>query len=88
MAVVLSRATLAFKVGGTMNPKRRPNHKLYLEVLRRLTPEQKLLKVFELSAFAKRLFIHGLRKQFPEASPEEFRKILLVRLKKCHNRNY
>ena len=45
--------------GAPVNPKKRPNHKLYLEVLRRLSPEQKLLKVFELSAFAKALFIEG-----------------------------
>ncbi len=71
-----------------MNPKPRPNHRLYLEVLRKLSPEQKLRKVFELSEFAKRLFIHGLRNRFPSASDEEFQRILLSRLAKCHNRNY
>jgi hypothetical protein len=71
-----------------VNLKRRPNHKLYLEVLRRLSPEQRLLKAFELSAFAKALFIEGLRKRFPDVTAEEFKKILLARLAKCHNRNY
>jgi hypothetical protein len=71
-----------------MNPKKRPNHQRYLQVLKTLTPEQRLLKAFELSAFAKALFIEGLRKRFPDASPEEFRRILLARLEKCHNRNY
>ena len=71
-----------------MDPKPRPNHKLYLQVLRKMTPEQKLAKVFELSAFAKSLFVHGLRKRFPNATEEEFHKILLARLEKCHNRNY
>jgi hypothetical protein len=70
------------------DPKPRPNHQLYLETLRRLTPEQRLLKAFELSAFAKQLFIHGLRQRFPDASEEEFRTILLSRLAECHNRNY
>jgi hypothetical protein len=71
-----------------MDPKPRPNHQRYIEVLRKMTPEQKLAKVFELSAFNKALFIHGLRKRFPNASEEEFRIILLDRLEKCHNRNY
>lgn len=71
-----------------MNPKERPNHQRYLQVLRSMTPEQRLLKAFELSAFAKELFIHGLRQRFPDASANEFQKILLARLEKCHNRNY
>ncbi len=70
------------------NPKKRPNHRRYLEVLRRMTPEQRLAKAFELSAFAKALFLHGLRKRYPTATEEEFRKILLGRLAKCHNKNY
>jgi hypothetical protein len=71
-----------------MNPKARPNHKLYVQALRNLSAEQKLAKVFELSAFARNLFVHGLRKRLPHASEEEFRRILLARLDKCHNRNY
>jgi hypothetical protein len=71
-----------------MDPKPRLNHAQYLEVLRRMTPEQKLRKVWELSAFAKKLFIHGLRQRYPDATPEEFHKILLERLALCHNRNY
>lgn len=71
-----------------MNPKQRPNHQHYLQVLRKMTPEQKLAKVFELSAFARNLFAHGLRERFPSATEEEFKKILLTRLAKCHNQNY
>jgi hypothetical protein len=71
-----------------MNPKKRPNHQRYLQVLRSMTPEQRLLKAFELSAFTKSLFIEGLRKRFPDATPEEFHRIFLARLEKCHNRNY
>jgi hypothetical protein len=73
---------------GPMNPKRRPNHQRYLEVLRALTPEQRLQKAFELSAFTKALFREGLRKRFADASETEFQQILLARLAKCHNRNY
>lgn len=71
-----------------MNLKTRPNHKLYIQTLRRMSPEQRLLKAFELSDYTRRLFIHGLRKRFPNLEGEEFRRVLLERLKKCHNRNY
>ena len=69
-------------------PKLRPNHRLYLEVLHRMSVEDRLGKAFELSDFAKRLFIHGLRNRFPSLSEEEFHRLLLDRLEKCHNRNY
>ena len=71
-----------------MDLKERPNHKKYIEALRRMSPEQRLLKAFELSEFSKQLFIHGLRKRFPDLPEDEFRKLLLERLDKCHNRNY
>ena len=71
-----------------MNPKPDPNGKIYLEVLRRMTPEQRLLKAFELSEFTRLLLLHDLRRRFPDASEEEFRKILLERLAKCFNLNY
>ncbi|GAK51259.1 hypothetical protein U14_02502 [Candidatus Moduliflexus flocculans] len=72
----------------TRDIKPRPNHREYIRILRRLTPQQRLTKAFELSEFTKQLFIHGLRKRFPNLSEEEFRKLLLERLDKCHNRNY
>lgn len=71
-----------------MNSKNRPNHKLYIQVLRKMSPEKRLLKAFELSEFARQLFIHGLRKRFPDLEDGEFKKLLLGRLDKCHNRNY
>lgn len=71
-----------------MNPKPRPNHQKYLEVLRRMTPEQRLLKAFELSRMSRELFLAGLRKRFPDLSDEELRRLYLKRIAKCHNRNY
>lgn len=71
-----------------MDIKENPNHKIYLQVLRQMSPEKRLLKAFELSEFANKLFIQGLHKRFPNISDEEFEKILLERLDKCHNRNY
>ena len=71
-----------------MDPKPRPNHDRYIEVLRNMTPEQRLRKAFELTDFAKQLFLHGLRKRFPQATEEEFHRIMLDQLETCHNRNY
>jgi hypothetical protein len=71
-----------------MDPKERPNHARYIEILRRMTPEQRLLKAFELSEFSKALFVEGLRKRHPELSEEAFHRLLLERLEKCHNQNY
>jgi len=71
-----------------VDPKPRPNHKLYLETLRRMSPAQRLEKAFELSEFSKQLFICGLRKRFPDLASDEFHRLLLDRLAKCHNRNY
>ena len=53
-----------------------------------MTPEQRLLKAFELSDFSKKLFIEGLHKRFPDLKGKEFKKLLLRRLDKCHNWNY
>jgi hypothetical protein len=71
-----------------MDPKPRPNREAYLSVLRAMTPEQRLQKAFEMSAFTKRLFKDGLRRRFPELSDEQLHQLFLDRLAKCHNRNY
>jgi hypothetical protein len=71
-----------------MFEKPRPNRRQYIEVLRRMTPQQRLGKAFELSELTKRLFRQGLKKQFPELSEEDFHRLYLERLAKCHNRNY
>jgi hypothetical protein len=70
------------------NIKERPNHRIYIEALRRMTPEERLLKAFELSEFAKELFLAGLRSRFPDLPDERIKKIYLERIDKCHNRNY
>jgi hypothetical protein len=70
------------------DPKLRPNHKLYIEVLRRMTPEQRLRKSFELTKFARQIFIAGLRQRHPDLPEAEFRQLVLEHLRRCHNRNY
>ncbi len=71
-----------------MDIKPRPNHKRYIEILRSMTPEQRLQKAFEMSAFGKALFKKGLRERFPDLSEAEFHQLYLDRLAKCHNKNY
>jgi hypothetical protein len=63
-------------------------HEVYIQVLRNIGPEKRLLKAFELSDLTKQLFIHGLHKLYPDANEEEFKKILTEKLNKCHNLNY
>lgn len=68
--------------------KPQPNHRIYIETLRRMTPEQRLLKAFGLTEFANELFRAGLRRRFPNATAEELEAIFRKRLEKCHNRNW
>jgi hypothetical protein len=68
--------------------KQRPNHARYLQVLRAMSPAQRLEKAFELSADAKRLFLAGLRARFPHLGAKDLHRLALERLAKCHNRNY
>lgn len=71
-----------------MNLKTNPNHKIYIETLRKMTPEQRYAKSIELTKMTKELFLHGLRKRYPDKSESEIKKIYLSRISKCYNRNY
>ncbi|MFH1423138.1 MAG: hypothetical protein ABIH42_10555 [Planctomycetota bacterium] len=71
-----------------MNFEGKNAHRIYIQALRKMSPEAKLMKAFELSQFSKDLFMCGLRKRFPGLTEEEIHKIYLKRLEKCHNRNY
>src|SRR5665647_2170996 len=53
-----------------MDPKPRPNHQLYLEALRRLTPEQRLLKAFELTELSRELLRAGVGEALPQAGAQ------------------
>jgi hypothetical protein len=63
-----------------------PSHQRYIETLRRMTPEQRLRKAFELYEFGRALFRHGLRKLYPDLSPVSFEALVRERLERCHNR--
>ena len=71
-----------------MDPKPRPNQSLYLQVMRRMTPEQRLLKAIQLSEFNKQVFREGLRQRHPDLDETEFHQLFLKHYEKCHNRNY
>jgi hypothetical protein len=53
-----------------------------------MTPAQRLAKAMELSEFGKRLFLHGLRRRFPEADERQLHTLYLKRIARCRNRNY
>ena len=53
-----------------------------------MSPEERLLKAFELTEFSRALFLQGLRERFPDMNEDEIKRIYLDRLAKCHNRNY
>lgn len=65
-----------------------PNRARYLDVLRRMTPEQRLMKAIELTELGRTLLREGLRSRFPEASAEELKRLYFERLDRCRNRNY
>jgi hypothetical protein len=69
-----------------MDRKPQPNRQIYVAALRQMTPEQRLLKAFELGDFSRDLLRDGLRHRFPNATEDELHAIYLERLDKCHNR--
>ncbi len=71
-----------------MDLQSNPQRRRYMDVLRRMTPAQRLAKTMELSDLGKRLFLHGLRRRFPKADDRQLHALYLQRIAQCHNRNY
>lgn len=71
-----------------MNIKPDPNHEIYMQSLKRMTPEQRLLKAIELSELTKKLFLYGLKKRFPQKSDNEIMEIYIERVLLCNRHNY
>ena len=63
-----------------MDIKKRPNHKRYIQILRNMTPEERLMQAFELTEFARELFREGLRIRFPDMPEDELQKLYLESL--------
>lgn len=59
-----------------------------LQVLRAMTPEQRLLQALQLSEWTRQIFRQGLRHAHPDLPEEEFQRLYLRRIALCHNRNY
>ena len=71
-----------------MDPKPRPHDRLYIQILRSMTPGQRLAKAFELGMMGRELLRAGLRLRHPGATEEEIRALELQEVARCHNRNY
>jgi hypothetical protein len=71
-----------------MQLKLQSNRQRYLQLLRGMTPAQRLAKAMELSELGKRLLLHGLRRRFPDADERRLHALYLARIARCHNRNY
>ena len=71
-----------------MDPKKQPNHALYLQILRRMTPEEKILKVFDLNSTGRELLAAGIRHSHPDITEAEVQAAVRRRLDTCHNQNY
>ena len=69
-----------------MDIKPRPNHALYIESLRRMSPAQRLAKTFELTEFSRELLHNGFRKHHPGFTEEDLRAVLAQRLTRRHMR--
>jgi hypothetical protein len=56
--------------------------------MQKMTPEQKVAKVIELTELSRNLMKEGLKIQFPNKTETEIHQLYLDRLKQCHNSNY
>jgi len=65
-----------------------PNKQRYQQILKAMSPEEKIIKVFELSELADAAFKAGLRSRHTNMPDEEFHQVYLERRSKCHNQNY
>jgi hypothetical protein len=71
-----------------MDTKPQPNRKRYVEILRTLTPEERVVQAFALTELVREALKSGLRRRFPEMTDAELHLLYLSRLETCHNRNY
>lgn len=70
-----------------LDHKPTPNRELYLEVLRRMSPVDRLRKACELSDETRRLFKIGLAHRFPELSEAELHELYLEKMFGWHKPN-
>jgi hypothetical protein len=66
--------------------KPEPNRRIYIETLRRMTPEQRLAKAVELSEMTREALRAGLAERHPDATPEDLTAMVTERLERCRRR--
>ena len=64
-----------------------PNRKQYVEILRKMTGEQRMRIAFELFEMAKHVMIEGMKAQNPDIKAEEIQQEVVRRMMRCHRRN-
>jgi len=64
-----------------------PNRKQYVEILRKMTGEERMRISFELFEMAKDIMIEGMRAQNPDIKAEEIQQEVVRRMMRCHRRN-
>ncbi len=69
-----------------MRLKQQPNRRIYIDTLRRMSPEERLAKAFELSEMTHEALRVGLQQRHPDATPEEIATLFRERLERCRNR--
>lgn len=70
-----------------MESKSMPNRQRYMEALRRMSPEQRLAKAFELSEMSNDAARAGIEQMYPQATDRERHALLIERLERCRSRN-
>ncbi|MDR2671833.1 MAG: hypothetical protein LBC35_00755 [Coriobacteriales bacterium] len=65
-----------------------PNKQKYHQILKTMSPQDRLMKAFELSDLANAAFKVGLKDRYPHATDAELDRLYLEKRSKCHNRNY
>jgi hypothetical protein len=82
MGILLTPATRSEVMGKT-----RANRRLYIEILKGMTPEQRLRKSFELTAMARQVLRAGLKHRNPELTTLDLDTLVRERVLHWHNRN-
>ncbi len=63
-------------------------HREYIKILKKMTPQQRLLRAMELSDLTKSLFITGLKLRYPDYTEDEIKNIYIEKISRCRNSGY
>ncbi len=74
-------------IGIPRHSRLEPNRKQYIEILRKMTGEERVRIGFELFEMTKHIMIEGIIAQHPGIKPEEIQQEMVRRMLRCHRRN-